>query len=602
VGDTAQAVAEAAGPDSLVGQAAGAVGNFSTRTASGLVDTVKTVNDFNKGVVEGAVDGVEGLAKGVVSLGDGVGKEAFALATDEKAREQGAQTLLHGAKAVLHGANAVANFEETALTDPSKAMGQAVDAAGSAVNTVRNVASKVGKAYQEAAAKGHGGEFIGKGVGQAAVVVAGAVVTDGASIAGEGAAVAGEGVALAGEGVAVAGEGAAVVGEGAVASGEAAAVSGEGAATAGEGGVVTSEGAATGAEGEAAAASSGGPSQLTDNDVTVTDGVVQDPAPQSGEALADDDAGGRDGLDTIPDGAPVDDATTVTDGVVQDPTAESGEAVAEGDPGAKTQEGAPTDDATPLLGGPPADIDAVVSSASDKVQAMTDEDLAGLTNDEKNQLVKNLTTGGDKPTGDAQDALRKVYRSMEPDPTFRAKDDLRMRDAADSLTGDEDLKAAKANWDSLGTQDRVNALKKVVDAQSKAYGVTPPKIETYLPEEVSEDGLIENGKFNPRSGKILLNAAEENPALQDFDKAVDLVSHENAHAYQQRLVDRFNSGELRPGDDEYEQAAMFAVNNRPGAYIKAESSADVADYEMQPMEQHAFRTGAIFSNVIADGL
>jgi hypothetical protein len=245
VGDTAQAVAQAAGPDSMLGQAAGAVGNFSTSAASGLVDTVNTVNDFNKGVVEGVVGGVEGLAKGVVSLGDSVGQEAFALATDEKAREHAAQT-------VLHGAEAVGNFAETAVTDPSKALGQVEDAAGGAVDTVENMASNVYKGYQAAAAQGHGAEFIGKGVGQGAVLVAGAVLTDGASLAGEGAAVAGEGAALLSEGAALAGEGATVAGEGAALAGEGAAVVGEGAAAAGEGAGAVGEGAAAGEGADAA--------------------------------------------------------------------------------------------------------------------------------------------------------------------------------------------------------------------------------------------------------------------------------------------------------------------------------------------------------------
>ena len=248
VGDTAQAVAQAAGPNSMLGQAAGAVGNFSTSAASGLVDTVNTVNDFNKGVVEGVVGGVEGLAKGVVSLGDSVGKEAFALATDEKARERAGQT-------VLHGVEAVGNFEATALTDPSKALGEVEDAAGGAVSTVENMASNVYKDYQAAAAQGHGAEFIGKGVGHAGVLVAGAVLTDGASLAGEGAAVAGEGAALLGEGAALAGEGAAVAGEGAAIAGEGAAIAGEGAAVVGEGTAVVGEGA--GAVGEGAAAGEG---------------------------------------------------------------------------------------------------------------------------------------------------------------------------------------------------------------------------------------------------------------------------------------------------------------------------------------------------------
>ena len=210
------------------------------------MDTVNTVNDFNKGVVEGVVGGVEGLAKGVVSLGDSVGKEAFALATDEKAREQAAQT-------VLHGAEAVGNFEATVLTDPSKALGEVEDAAGGAVNTVENMASNVYQGYQAAAAQGHGAEFIGKGVGQAGVLVAGAVLTDGASLGAEAGAAGAEGAALLAEGA----EGAAALSEGAAVAGEAGALAVEGAAASGEAGAAAAEAGAAAGEGAAAAGEEG---------------------------------------------------------------------------------------------------------------------------------------------------------------------------------------------------------------------------------------------------------------------------------------------------------------------------------------------------------
>jgi hypothetical protein len=293
VSDTAQAVAQAAGPDSMLGQAAGAVGNFSTSAASGLVNTVNTVNDFNKGVVEGAVGGVEGLAKGVVSLGDSVGKEAFALATDQKAREQAGQT-------VLHGLEAVGNFEETVVTDPSKALGEVEDAAGGAVSTVENMASNVYKDYQAAAAQGHGAEFIGKGVGQAGVLVAGAVLTDGASLAGEGAAVAGEGAALLGEGAALASEGAAVAGEGAAIAGEGAAVVGEGAAVAGEGAGAVGEGVAAGDGADAAGEALSNSSRVTPEGDGALRSASGDPPPPSEPPPPESPGGGGE----PPDGPP----------------------------------------------------------------------------------------------------------------------------------------------------------------------------------------------------------------------------------------------------------------------------------------------------------
>src|SRR5262249_43832198 len=156
--------------------------------ASDAVGAINTVADFDQGVVEGVVGGVEGLAKGVVSLGEGVAKEGYALATDENAREQALDT-------VEHGLEAVGNFEATMVTDPGKAMSEVGDAIESGAATVGHMAENVYDQYEQAAASGHGAEFLGKGIGQVAVLVAGAVLTDGASLGAEAGAAGAEGAA-----------------------------------------------------------------------------------------------------------------------------------------------------------------------------------------------------------------------------------------------------------------------------------------------------------------------------------------------------------------------------------------------------------------------
>jgi hypothetical protein len=206
VGDVANTVSNIAGQDSAIGRAASAVGGFATTAAADGVSAVNTAADFDKGLVEGVTGGVEGMAKGLVNLGDSAGREAYALATDPNARAQALDT-------VVHDAEAVGQFEQTLITDPSKALDQVGSAAESAAKAAGNMAEGVYKQYQQAAAAGHGAEFIGKGVGQAAVVVAGAVLSDGAGPAGEGAALVGEGAAVASEGAVIAGEGAAAAGD-----------------------------------------------------------------------------------------------------------------------------------------------------------------------------------------------------------------------------------------------------------------------------------------------------------------------------------------------------------------------------------------------------
>ena len=123
-----------------------------------MSDWLDSVGDFAKGVGEGAWDGVTGMVEGVGSLAKG----GYALATSANARQQAWDT-------AVKDANAVNQFAETAVNDPGKAARQVGDAASSTWG-------KVSTAYQQAAADGHGAEFIGKAFGQGAVLVGTAFV------------------------------------------------------------------------------------------------------------------------------------------------------------------------------------------------------------------------------------------------------------------------------------------------------------------------------------------------------------------------------------------------------------------------------------------
>jgi hypothetical protein len=163
--------------------------------AAAAFDAVRTVADFDKGVFEGVVGGAERMATGVVHLAEAAGKEVYALATDPKAGEQALNR-------VEGSLEARARFEAEMLTDPGRAAAEAGDAAVSIATAAGRMAAKAYGEYEQAAAAGHGGEFIGEAVGEGAVLVAGAVLTDGASVPAEGGAVAAE----VGEGASVLGE------------------------------------------------------------------------------------------------------------------------------------------------------------------------------------------------------------------------------------------------------------------------------------------------------------------------------------------------------------------------------------------------------------
>lgn len=544
--------------------------------------------DFSIGEVQGAAKVILPMAEQAAAVSQDLLNPAQAisdasdaavrLAMDQQYRDAAIAKAESVGATVLGVAQVAARADQIGtdlLVNPVQGAQEVASAASDGAEELGQVYDRVATGYQDAAAKGDGAQYVGNIVGQVGAMVGMAVVgapeaaTDELAVEGLGAAADSGGLAAGGELPALAEDAGAA--DDALSDAAAADDSAPGEVASGD-----AEPSSDDAERESRGAA------RQNGDATEIDGPAADDGAQSGDALAADDPDAE-----TQEGAAVDDG------------AQSGDALAADDPGAETQEGAAVDDATAPLDGPPADvdIDAVVGKASDKVQGLAEEDLAALPTDEKNQLIKELTLNG-KPSGEAQEALRKVYRSMDLDPTFRVKDDARIQDVADSLAGDEDLKAAQQNWDDLEPADRVDALKKVLDAQCKAYGIKSPPIETFE-EPMTSDGIVKNGAFD--GGKIRLNTHPD-AALNDFDSAVDLIAHENAHNYQDQLIERLEKGELKPGDDEYEQATMFAANDRPGAYIKADGAADMQDYSMQPMEQHAFRTGQKLSDAIADVL
>jgi hypothetical protein len=544
-------------------------------TAHAVAMGAATYADFSVGEVQGAAKVIVPLAQQASAVGQNLnpavaaanlGDAAYKLASDEQYRDAAiakAEAVGNTVLGVAQVAAQVSQVTTDLLVNPLQGAQEVASAASAGAQKLGQVYDRVSTGYQQAAAQGDGAQYVGNLVGQAGAMV--------------GMAVAGAPEA-ASEGLAAEGLGAAES-EGLAAGGDATALATEGGAADG----AVRDAGAGGAERE-----SRGSALASDHEPTVPDGAALDDGGQSGDAVVDGSADA-----TIPDGGAVETELLASDAASPDAEAGSGEAGASDDASLQTQEGAPADDATPLLGGPPVDIEALVDGAADQVQAMADDDLAALSSDQKNKLVEDLTMGG-RPSGEAQEALRKVYRSMAMDPAFRAEENARIGDIARSLAGDEDLQAAQANWKSLKPQEKVGALQKVLDAQSQAYGIDPPEVEMF-DEEKTPDGLIKSGSY--KDGKIRVNTNADS-AFNDFDSAVDLIAHENAHAYQDALVERLNSGELQPGDPEYAQAKTFASNKRDGAYIRMDSPADEQDYRMQPMEDHAFDTGQRLSKSI----
>ncbi len=216
-----------------------------------------TVMDYQKGVAEGVWTGVKDLAsmaQTAVDMADGVAlaKGAATLAhaaVDEDARKQLGKDLDDD----WNKAKGVESFVGNAVIDPQ--------------GTGEKIGKQIRAGYDQAAATGHGAEFIGKGVGQAAVVVASMAVGAGEA------------------------EAAGLVAEGA----EAASVAAEGVEAAG---AVGNAGAAVADAGVAAADASGTAARAAD--VVIDAGayasreagaVVGDAGEAAGEAMGDTSAG-----------------------------------------------------------------------------------------------------------------------------------------------------------------------------------------------------------------------------------------------------------------------------------------------------------------------
>jgi len=169
---------------------------------------------FGHGFAAGAAKGAAILAKGV----EAAAEQAYALATDSKARAAAGQRLVQGAEAV-------GTFSAGVIHDPGGAVSEAAGAVQRGASAVADAAEGAFGAYKTAAASGAGAEFLGEALGESAVLAVGAVAPGGGEA---------EAGVLAAEGTEALGAGAAELTESLAAGQGATLGTGSGAAEAGE--------------------------------------------------------------------------------------------------------------------------------------------------------------------------------------------------------------------------------------------------------------------------------------------------------------------------------------------------------------------------------
>ena len=219
--------------------------------------------------------------------------------------------------------------------------------------------------------------------------------------------------------------------------------------------------------------------------------------------------------------------------------------------------------------------------ARDIVGKLASRDIKALPVSVRNLLYSALTSG--IITNSDENALKKLYSVRAIDPAFKKVDDLRRARVRAALAADATLQDAKADWSSLSDTDRIAVLTRISDLQSDIYGMPRTRLHTY--SQPPSEGRITYGGYNSWTRKMSLNT--DDAAMGDFDEAVDTVTHENAHRFQQVLTEKLAKGTLKPPNPEYEQARTFSFN----AEYYVVPGDDPYVYSTQPVENHAFDTG-----------
>ena len=200
---------------------------------------------------------------------------------------------------------------------------------------------------------------------------------------------------------------------------------------------------------------------------------------------------------------------------------------------------------------------------------------------------------------------------IQLDPDFQADYDEVCDQVAGLLAADpliqeiaRDWQAIVGDFHSTDLQDKAAAEKRVkafgdrvLKLQSQTLGIDPPTAFEFKPDPDDPESM---GGYNGGTGRIDLNsAAPGNWSLREF---LDTLTHENTHAYQEKLIRLLGGTALLPGevqlqsgDSEYCAALALKLNDNAG-YVSFDESEEYPDdthepYMEQVCEVQAWRAG-----------
>jgi hypothetical protein len=166
---------------------------------------------------------------------------------------------------------------------------------------------------------------------------------------------------------------------------------------------------------------------------------------------------------------------------------------------------------------------------------------------------------------------------------FQLETDAQVQDAVTTLSENQEIQPD--HWETLGEEERLNALQVVEDQMADIQGrESVPVVEDH------DLGPGVYGGYNENDQSIHINS-DHMMGDMPVEENVDTIVHEGRHAYQDYAIN--NPGVV----NDTEIVNQWSENWREENYIRPEN-ADFEDYVNQPVEADAWG----YSRRIVDGI
>ena len=216
--------------------------------------------------------------------------------------------------------------------------------------------------------------------------------------------------------------------------------------------------------------------------------------------------------------------------------------------------------------------------------------LANLPFEARNRLIDEMLDGS---TGeDEQKAIQELWASTRDtvDPAFEAQDAKLTGTMLKALENDPKVQEYAKNWSGMSNADKQSAMKHIGGIIGGDDGYKLDGVEDI---NFTADGKRGTTDCSKRPGLrgfhaeasgdkpeeisvcmsntyTLANGSKWDPGTDMGDVLMNLT-HEVGHGYQEQLIDKLESGDLKPGDPEYEQARALQLDRKyfekfPGDY------------------------------------